>query len=115
VLPGEGRAATSASFHVLVACAPGENAPAGQRWISPAALSEASPFAAPWLLAAAEALSAVRELPAPASREPRGSAPGRRGMAQLLRDAEEANSLLRAHCEQTPGPAWQPDLFRSWG
>jgi hypothetical protein len=36
-------------------------------------------------------------------------------MAQLVRDAERAKALLREHCEGTPGPAWQLDLFKSWG
>jgi hypothetical protein len=35
-------------------------------------------------------------------------------MARLVRDAEQANARLREHCELTPGPAWQPDLFKIW-
>jgi hypothetical protein len=62
-------------------------------------------------------VAAVRALPATTIRARRSEV--NRGpaapMAHLVRDADRANALLREHCECNPGPAWQPDLFTSWG
>jgi hypothetical protein len=117
VLPSDGHKAASALFHALVACAPDDDAPAGHRWIAPYVLAAAQPHTAPWLAAAADALAAVQELPTSTvlARLDGSRSTQAVPMAQLVRDAEQANALLRKHCERTPCPAWQPDLFTSWG
>jgi hypothetical protein len=104
VLPAGGRAAAGSFFHVLVACAPYDDAPICFRWVTPAVLAAAQPHTGPWLAAAADALAAVRELPAATVRARRDSAGRSQAvpMAQLVRDAERANALLREHCERTP-------------
>jgi hypothetical protein len=117
VLPSDGRGAAGALFHALVACAPGDDAPEGYRWVSPDVLASALPHTAQWLAAARDALAAVRALPASMvqARLREASCAATVPMTQLVRDAEQANTLLREHCEHIPGPAWQPNLFKSWG
>jgi hypothetical protein len=110
VLPTDGRGAAGATFHVLVA-------PPCFHLIAPGSLAAMRPQAALWIAAAADAVAAVRVLPAATVQARRGVAPcGQpQTVTQLARDADRANALLREHCERTPGPAWQPDLFKTWG
>jgi hypothetical protein len=117
VLPADGSGAAGALFHALVACAPGDDAPEGHRWVSPDVLASTLPHTAPWLAAARDALAAMRVLPASTVQARLGEASRAAAvpMTQLVRDAEQANALLSEHCERSPGPAWQPYLFKSWG
>jgi hypothetical protein len=115
VLPADGRNAACATSHALVACAPRDDAPPSYCWLAAEALVAAQQEAAQWLAAAADAVAAVRSLPsttAQSLRSAAGHGPAA-PMAQLVRDADRANALLRDHCERTAGPAWQPNLFRS--
>jgi hypothetical protein len=117
VLTSDSDCAASATFHVLVACSPHDAAPAGYAWTRQAAIAAARPEAAAWLLAVADAVTAVRRMPeaVPAFAPWTARSSSSPSMAQLWQCACEANEALQRYCDSLAGqvglPAGQPCLF----
>jgi hypothetical protein len=118
MLADDGGRAARAFFHVLLACAPHDAAPAGYCWSCPDIVVSFLLEYEPWLRAAADAVAAVRQVPdtlLPELAQTQLQHMAQVCMRRLEQQARAANTMLLDCCLDTLGPPWHPELFNEWG